>query len=240
MDLWLNRSHQANRMDNEDIQVFQGLLDEVGSDRSIRLLVLRAKGPTFCSGYDLKALASSPEVATPGFDRVVDSLENLRVPTIAAMTGSVYGGGTDLSLACDFRIGVPDIEFVMPAARLGIHYYYGGMQRYVSRLGLGAAKRLFLRAERIGADEMARIGFLDEIVERDQLEARIDAWAAALLANSPNAVQGMKNALNKISTGTADRNEVDGAWRDSLCSEDLREGLAALAEKRAAKFNSPV
>jgi enoyl-CoA hydratase len=238
-DLWLNRSRLANRLDDGDIHVLHRLLDEVNADLDVRLLVLRASGPTFCAGYDLKALGAQDRDQSPGFDALVDVLEGLRVPTIAALTGSVYGGGTDLALACDFRIGVRGIEFSMPAARLGIQYYYRGMQRYVSRLGLGAAKRLFLRSEKLGADEMARIGILDELVEQDQFEQRIDAYAADLVSNSPAAVQGMKKSLNRIAAGTADQKQVDSAWRESLGSPDLREALAALAASRVAKFSSP-
>jgi enoyl-CoA hydratase len=237
--LSLNRSDQGNRMDNEDLRVFEQLLGEVDTDLQVRVLVLRAGGRTFCSGYDLGSLASHHADGTPGFDRLVDRLESLRVPTIAALTGSVYGGGTDLALACDFRIGVPGIEFAMPAARLGIHYYYAGMRRYVARLGLGTAKRLFLYGGPIGTDEMARIGFLDEVVDKDTIDARIDVLSALLAANAPAAVQGMKFALNRIADGTANQEAVDESWRRSLRSADLREGLSARAEKRRPKFESP-
>jgi enoyl-CoA hydratase/carnithine racemase len=226
-------------MDEGDIARFGELLREVEQDRAIRVLTLRAQGPTFCAGYDLKSLGAKSQDDTPGFDQMVDVLEHLRVPTIALLSGGIYGGGTDLALACDFRLGVPEMEFVMPAARFGIHFYYGGLQRYVARLGLGAAKRLFLCGERIGAAELLRLGFLDEIVERDLIEGRAEALAAILAANSPTAVQGMKKALNGIAEGRADLAEIDAAWRRSLESADLREGLAALAEKRPPRFASP-
>jgi enoyl-CoA hydratase/carnithine racemase len=226
-------------MDEGDIAAFGALLSEVERDPEIRVLTLRAQGPTFCAGYDLKSLGAENREGTPGFDQLVDFLEHLRVPTIAVLTGGIYGGGTDLALACDFRLGVPEMELVMPAARFGIHFYYGGLQRYVARLGLGAAKRLFLCGERLGAGDLLRMGFLDEVVERDIIEERAEALAATLAANSPAAVQGMKKALNAIAEGTADLDEIDAAWRRSLQSADLQEGLAALAEKRPPRFASP-
>jgi enoyl-CoA hydratase len=238
--LWLNRSNQANRLDNDDLQIFQDLLTAVDADPCVRVLVLRAKGGTFCAGYDIKSLAGGISSKTPGFDRLVDRLETLRVPTIAAVTGGVYGGGTDLVLACDFRIGVPGLVFSMPAARLGIHYYYGGMRRYVTRLGLGAAKRLFLCAQRIDSEEMLRIGFLDEVIGLSEIEARVDALARVLADNAPTAVQQMKMSLNLIADGTAIPEVVEGLWRESLHSADLREGLAALAGKRRPSFQSPI
>src|SRR5262249_56319956 len=96
--------------------------------RRIRVLVLTAAGRTFCAGFNLGELAPERyDESAPGFDRLVDQLEALRVPTIAAVGGSLYGGGTDLALACDFRIGVPGIELMMPASRIGVQYYPGGV-----------------------------------------------------------------------------------------------------------------
>src|SRR5690606_30809646 len=98
------------------------------------------------------------------FGETVDLIEKARPITIAAVNGGAYGGGTDLCLACDFRIGIPESNMFMPAAKLGLHFYPGGMSRYVSRLGLNQAKRLFLTAQKINAQEMLAIGFLTEVV----------------------------------------------------------------------------
>src|SRR3546814_17754360 len=89
---------------------------------------------------------------------------------MSAIVGVEYGGGTDLSLACDFRVGTPAANMFMPAAKLGLHFYPGGMSRYISRLGLNQAKRLFLTAEKIEAEEMLRIGFLTELVDADRFQ----------------------------------------------------------------------
>ena len=233
----LNRPRHHNRIETGDIAALCEQFAQIDADRRLRVLVLAATGRTFCAGFNLEELAPERyDQSAPGFDRMVDQLEALRVPTIAAVGGSLYGGGTDLALACDFRIGVSGIELMMPASRIGVHYYYGGLRRYVTRLGLGAAKRLFLAAEKIDADELLRLGFLDALVPVDQLMPRVDALAQRLAAHAPAAVQGMKRALNTIAAGTADEAEIARAWRESLRSVDLAEGLAALAEKRQPKF----
>jgi enoyl-CoA hydratase len=237
--LWLNRPSKANCLSNADIAVFRTLLDCVDNNRGIRVLVLRSSGPTFCSGFDLSSLGSN-DGSTPSFDSLVDVLEKLRVPTIAAVSGGVYGGGTDLVLACDFRIGIPGIVASMPAAALGIHYYYEGLRRYVERLGLAAAKRMFLCASRLSAEELLNVGFLDEIVPAERLEATLGEWTSRLLVNSPTAVQAMKRALNGIPAGTTDKQAVERAWRDSLSSADLREALQARREKRVPRFPDPI
>jgi enoyl-CoA hydratase/carnithine racemase len=158
------------------------------------------------------------------------------VPTIAALQGSVYGGATDLALACDFRIGVESMRMLMPAARLGIVYYPNGIERYVSRLGVAAAKRLFLTAEPIEADEMRRIGYLDEIVPAEALDARVDALAATLANNAPLALAGLKRAINETAAGRLDRDALAEARARSSSSADHAEALKAWSEKRKPVF----
>ena len=121
------------------------------------MLVLTGTGRAFSAGYDLNSVAeratSAVEEQSAGsaFEVVVNRLEDLGVPTICRLNGGVYGGSTDLALACDFRIGVDSCEMFMPAARLGLHYYKSGIKRYVSRLGVDNAKKLFLTAQKIDA-----------------------------------------------------------------------------------------
>src|SRR6202023_575197 len=160
-------------------------------------------GKSFSSGFHIGALADrlagkgGADEDRDGFERMVDRLEALRVPTIAVLNGGVYGGATDLALACDFRIGVEDMRLVMPAARLGIVYYESGIRRYVTRLGVAAAKRLFLTAQFIDATRPLGIGYLDEIVPAEELMARAEALAATLAANAPLAVAGLKRAIKE-------------------------------------------
>ena len=209
--------------------------DAVEAAPAVRVLVLTADGPTFCSGYDLKALGGDAERGPAGaatFPAMADRLERLRVPTICALGGSVYGGGTDLALACDFRIGTPNVELRMTAALIGVQYYAGGMRRFVSRVGLGAAKRIFLCAEPLEAEELLRIGYLDELVPATELETRVEALARVLARNAPDAIAGMKDALDALAAGNADMTAIDRGFEASLRSPNVAEGLAARREKR--------
>ena len=124
----------------------------------------------------------------------------------------------------------------MPAARLGIVYYASGIRRYVSRLGIAAAKRFFLTAEPIDAAEMLRIGYLDEVVSPDDLMPRAEALAATLAANAPLAVTGLKRAINETAAGTLDRDALDVVRAVCSASEDHKEGVKAWTEKRTAVF----
>ena len=238
----LNRPRHRNRIERGDLDILCELLTSVDRNPSLRVLVLTGAGSTFCAGYDLGALkteAAEAASVAPGpdlFERMVDQLEELRIPTICALNGSVYGGATDLALACDFRIGVEGMELGMPASRLGVHYYQSGLRRYVTRLGLGPAKRLFLTGVPMSADRLLEIGYLDEVVPAGELAARVDALAATRAPRAPLAVQGMKRALNAVARGTADAAEVDDAVIRCMRSEDLAEGLSAWAQKRAPVF----
>src|SRR3954447_16641034 len=201
----LNRPRQHNRIEPDDLTLLRDTCARIDKDPSIRVLVLTGTGAkSFSSGYHIGALldrsSAHPHGEEPGsdaFERTVDALEGLRVPTIAALNGSVYGGATDLALACDFRIGVEGMRMHMPAARLGIIYYPSGIERYVSRLGIAAAKKLFLTAQPIDTAELLRIGYLDEAVPSEELPVRIDALATALAASAPLAVAGLKRAINE-------------------------------------------
>ncbi|HSQ73827.1 MAG TPA: enoyl-CoA hydratase/isomerase family protein [Rubrivivax sp.] len=236
----LNRPRHLNRLHREDLRALQGHFSRIAADPGVRVLLLTGSGRAFCAGFHLGELDESDDSASDDpklFEHTIDALEALPLPTIARLNGSVFGGATDLALACDFRIGVLGMELRMPAARLGLHYYASGLQRYVSRLGLAAAKRLFLLAETVAADELLRIGYLDMLVPASGLDTEVDAIAAALAGNAPLAVRGMKLSLNEIARGDVDPARL--REREAACavSADLREGLAAFAARREPKFN---
>jgi enoyl-CoA hydratase/carnithine racemase len=239
----LNRPREHNRIEPNDLAVMRETFARVDADPEIRVLVLTGTGKSFSSGYHIGALLERHASKEPPagnaddtFESVVDQLERLRVPTIAALQGSVYGGATDLALACDFRLGVDTMRMLMPAARLGIIYYPSGLERYVSRLGVAAAKRLFMTAQPIEAEEMRRIGYLDEIVPAEALMARVDELAASLAANAPIALAGLKRAINEIAAGRLDRDALAKARAHSAASADHAEALQAWSEKRPAVF----
>ena len=214
----LNRPAQHNRLDGADLDALSNLLGRIDSNPDVRVMVLTGNGRSFCAGYDLGQLAkgASGEAPAPerfSFGSLVDRVEAMRVPTIAALNGGVYGGGTDLGLACDFRIGVAQTRIMMPAGQIGLHYYASGIRRYTTRMGPGAAKRLFLLGETLDAAEMLRVGYLDELVpDLDALRARVAA-IAGLIANAPSAevIQSMKRAIDRIARGDMNPTEADAA-----------------------------
>jgi len=233
----LNRPRQHNRIEPEDLLCLLRLLDRVEADAGVRVLVLTGTGRSFSAGYNIGKLGEDTRPEIPEFGTVADRLECCRLPTICALNGSIYGGAVDFAMAADFRIGAAGMSLTMPAARLGLHYYPSGLQRAVSRLGLAAAKRLFLLAEPVGTEELLRLGFLDEVVPAEQLEARVADRAALLAGRAPLALQGMKAALNDFARGEADIAAINERHLRSQGSAELAEGRAAWLEKRTPQFS---
>jgi enoyl-CoA hydratase len=237
----LNRPRHLNRLQPDDLDALLKLFDRIEADPDLRVLVLTGTGRAFSAGYDLNSVAeratgAEDNSAGSAFAVVANRLEDLRLPTICRLNGGVYGGATDLALACDFRIGVDTCEMFMPAARLGLHYYASGIARYASRLGVNAAKKLFLTAQKIDATEMLKIGYLTAVVPADGLDAEVDRLAAILAGNAPVAMAGMKRAINEFSRGAFDAAAADRRARDSMRGDEIKEGVKAFAEKRPPKF----
>lgn len=236
-----SRPAEHNRLEPVDLRVLTNMFRDLNDRPDARVLIITGTGKSFSSGFHIGALAEDnagrkDEYDPNAFELMVDTLENLSVPTIAALNGGVYGGSTDLALACDFRIGVEGMRMFMPAARLGIIYYESGLRRYVSRLGLNNAKRLFMTAEPVEADAMLAMGYLDEIVPKEDLEVRVETLADQIASNAPIAVSGIKQGLNAIAHGSFDPAIHNANRKRAMESADHKEGVKAWAEKRKPSF----
>ena len=230
----LRRPQAANRLGSDDLAALAAHIAAVNAAEQVLVLRLEAHGKYFCSGYDIARIDAA---TTAAFEDIANALEDARPVTLALIQGGVYGGATDLALACDFRLGVPAADMFMPAARLGLHFYPRGLERYVSRLGVDTAKRLFLTTERIGADEMKAIGFLTHLVAADALHDTAERLSDTLAGMAPLALLGMKKHLNRIARGALDATDLQRDIARAAASADLREGGAAWAEKRPPQFS---
>ena len=231
----LRRPTKRNRIEPDDLVAIDAHLTTIAENDAVRVVVIAAEGTVWCAGYHLGALAEGAATRV-SFADVCDRIETLAVPTIAAMSGEVHGGGTDLGVSCDLRIGITATVLGMPAARIGLQYYPGGLRRFVQRVGASATKRIFLTGERIAAAELLRIGYLNEVVEPDQLGTRIDELCAAIAGLAPGAVASTKWAINELAGNDPDLERIHKAAASSARSAEHREGLAALAERRPAKW----
>jgi len=160
----------------------------------------------------------------------------LRPVTICALNGSVYGGATDMVLACDLRIALQGIEWRMPATALGLHYYPSGLRRYVGLFGLAAAKRAFLTARPFSASQLEALGVFEALVAPQDWAQTLQALLDDILALAPMAVQATKQSLNEIAAGTVDDKQLRERENLTSCSADFAEGRAAFAQRRRPIF----
>ena len=231
----LDKPAQHNVLNPATMKALREALTGATENKDLRVMVLTGTGKSFCAGADLGELGRYNFDENP-LEQLTDVVERLPFPTICALNGGVYGGGADLALSCDFRIGVTGMTSFIPPARIGIHYPPSGLARAVSRLGLGPAKRLFLACEKMSAKELKTIGFLDYLVDPDHLQARTEELVQDISNLAPLSLRGMKETLNDIARGELDIAKARAFQLNCLQSEDFIEGKQALAEKRKAVF----
>lgn len=239
----LNDPAKHNRLDTAGLGRLREAIEAVDANPDVRVTVLTGAGEkSFCSGYDLGSIPSGKSAQPPegrdSFETVMDRLEAMRMPTLCALNGGVYGGATDMALACDFRLGVKGMRFFMPAARFGLHYYPSGVRRYTQKVSPSFAKRAFLLSEDFTDEELLRVGYLDWLVERSQFTARVDEMAARLAGLAPLSMMHMKRAIEQFAQAQPDIPSIREGIRTCQNSEDLREGLAALRERRTPIFKA--
>lgn len=231
----LRRPQQANRLESADLLAIIAHINAVNANKDILALIIKAEGKYFCSGYNLNEVDAGGD--GPHFQEAPNAIANARPVTIACMNGAAFGGATDLALSCDFRYGVKSAFIQVPAAKIGLHFYQSGLERYVSRLGLNNAKKVLLACAKIEAEELKQIGFLDEVYETiEETENSARELAKNIASFAPIAILGMKKHLNAIAIGKADFEEIAKDEKRADNSKDLLEGLAAMREKRAPVF----
>jgi enoyl-CoA hydratase/carnithine racemase len=236
----LNRPAQRNRLENADLATLLQQLETINQDDTVRVMVLTANThgqpkPVFCAGYDIGGFSVNAQGST-AFEKVPEALAAMRPITICALNGSVYGGATDLVLACDLRLALHGIEWRMPAAALGLHYYPSGLQRYVSRFGVAGAKRAFLTARPFSAEQLNAMGLFEALVTDADWAATLQVLASDILALAPLAVQETKKSINEIAAGHMDTERLRAREHMTSDSVDFAEGRAAFAERRKPVF----
>lgn len=236
----INRPAHRNRLEDDDLKVLLAHFEQVNADTGIRVLVLTAntqghKRAVFCAGYHMGNF-DSPDADPFFFEQIPQALADLRPVTICALNGSVYGGATDLVLACDLRVALDGIEFRMPATSLGLHYYPSGLQRYVACLGVSGAKRAFLSGRSLSAADLDHFGCLEACVGPETFDETVQALAGQVARLAPLAAELTKRSLNEIAMGKPDTATMHARERLTMASSDFKEGRQAFIEKRLPDF----
>jgi enoyl-CoA hydratase len=237
----LNDPAKHNRLDPGGLDLLMAAVEAADAHPEVRVTVITGAGEkTFCSGYDLGSIPAGGQKQTghkdSAFEAVMDRIEAMRMPTLCALNGGVYGGATDMALACDFRLGVKGMKFFMPAARFGLHYYPSGLRRYTQKVSPSFAKRAFLLSEDFADTELLAVGYLDWLVDRSEFKGKIDEISNRLATLAPLSMVNMKRAIEQFAQAEPDISAIRQNMRECATSEDLREGLAALRERRQPDF----
>ena len=235
--LILNNPEKHNVLTCAVISTFQEALAIVKSDPSVRVLVITGNGDrSFCSGASLEELKTG-ELKAEDFPELTEAVAHLPIPKICALNGSVYGGGSELALSCDFRIGVQGMRMFVPPARIGLCYPISGIQRFVNILGANAAKRLLIASEDFDGEGLLEIGFLTQLCEKPDLLPTADALAKRISGYAPLAIEAMLAISDQFIHGNHDAHAAHALFQRCANSDDLKEGLASVAEKRPPVFS---
>jgi enoyl-CoA hydratase len=239
----VNRADKRNALDAATVGELDAVFASLGADPAVRGVVLTGAGESiFAAGADIAELERLTAADVPGFcerrRRLVDRIEWLGKPVIAAVNGYALGAGCELALACHVRIASDNAVFGLPAVKLGLICGYGGTQRLPRLVGRGRALELLLTGERIDATEALRIGLVNKVVFRDRLLEEAEALLRRMVVNPSRALRSTLEAVNGgVDRPLGEAQEGEAAlFAEVLASEDAKEGLRAFLEKRPARF----
>jgi enoyl-CoA hydratase len=239
----LNRPKVLNALSHATWENLQAAFEDAREDETVRGVILTGAGDkAFIAGADISELAHvsavEAERSSAYGQKVLNLIEDLGKPVIAAINGFALGGGCETAMACTIRIASESAKFGQPEVKLGVIPGGGGTQRLPRLVGKGRALQLILSGEIVSAQEAYRIGLVNEVVPAAQLITRAEAILKQIFSNAPLAVKYSLEAVNKgLETSQAEGLSLEASLF-GLCAgtEDKKEGTSAFLEKRKAQF----
>ena len=243
--LTLDRPDARNALSIELCDAIVDALEEIDARLESRVIVLRGEGKVFCSGADFAAVSGPRGLEfLPAFERMLEAVARTRLPTIAAIHGAALGGGLQLATACDFRVADGDAKIGIPSSKIGILVNFENVQRLMLLVGHAAAREILITGRTYSGEDAERLGLLNRAVEPGSVAAAASELAAKIASVAPLSVQGSKRAIQAVvdhlagarSTDPEKVAEIDRLVGGAYRSDDLQEGLAAMAERRPPRF----
>ena len=240
----IHRPEALNALNMTVLEELSAILEKIEEDETIRAVILTGEGRSFVAGADIAHMSTLTVAEAREFSafgqNVMNDIERIEKPFIAAVNGFALGGGCELAMACDIRIASSKAKFGQPEVGLGITPGFGGTQRLAKIVGKGMAKYLILTAETIGAEEALRIGLVEKVTEPEQLMSVCEEIANKIASKAPIAVAMSKTCINKgyhldLYSGSALEAQAFGGC---FGTEDQKEGMLAFLEKRHATFKN--
>jgi len=246
--LILNRPEKGNSLTAGMLEGIEQVLRELRAQDRVRCLIVRGAGDrAFCTGYDVSLLPVPPTEAeeehlrkSPPLEGALRALEAFPYPVLAMINGNTFGGGVELALACDIRVGARGIRMGVPAARLGLVYPHRGMGRFLRTLGFGWSLEVLLGGRGHNDETCLRMGLLHYLVDPEKLERYVQDMAREVAQHAPLALKGMKEALYRMAghphLAAEEEQLLESLFIDSLKSRDMAEARQAFMEKRRPRF----
>jgi enoyl-CoA hydratase len=239
----VNRPKVLNALNRRTFEDLKTAFEHARGDASIRGVVLTGAGDkAFIAGADIGELATTTAVEAEDGSRfgqeVLNLIENMGKPVIAAVNGFALGGGCETAMACTMRVASEHARFGQPEVKLGLLPGGGGTQRLPRLVGKGRALQIILSGEMISAQEAYRIGLVNEVVPAAEVVSRAEAILKQIFANAPLAVKYSLDAVNRgLETSQAEGQVLEASFF-GLCAgtEDKKEGAQAFLQKRAPQF----
>jgi len=240
----LNRPDKLNALNSDVLDALEATFAEIKADPTIHAVVVTGSGPkAFAAGADIEELHRQDTYSGRLFaergQRVLNAIERLGKPVIAAVNGFALGGGCELAMACHIRFASENARFGQPEINLGIIPGYGGTQRLSRLVGPAKAMELVLSGDMVGADEALRLGLVNRVYPQDTLLASTQAFAAWLATKAPLALYGCLEAVQVADdTSLLEGLFVEASIFARVCgTQDFKEGTQAFLEKRQASFS---
>jgi len=242
----ISNPERRNALDHEILDALAETLPRLDREIETRCVLITGAPPAFSAGYDIASIPSrtferdaEALVAHP-FHAAMEAIAAHPWPTLAAINGHCLGGGLELAITCDLRICAAGAKLGMPPAKLGLVYGHTGLRKFLDTVGLARTKELFLTGRNFEARRAEQIGLVHEVVESAGFENAAVGLAAEIAANAPISMRGNKRAIEVLSQNAVLSEQQEAgliALREScFASEDLREGIAAFAEKRKPRW----
>ncbi|MFN8625686.1 MAG: enoyl-CoA hydratase-related protein [Candidatus Binatia bacterium] len=239
----VNRSQALNALDPATLDELMHCCEGLRLNADVRCVILTGAGTkAFVAGADIAAMVAMSALEGRAFARhgqqIMQALEELPIPVIAAVNGFALGGGMELALACDLIVASQTAKFGQPEINLGIIPGFGGTQRLARRIGVAAARLLIYSGDMVDADEALRLGVVNRVVAAADLMSEVHRLAAVLAAKAPVAIRQAKAAINlgpDVALRDGCRYEAE-AFAVAFGSADRIEGMRAFLEKRQPAY----
>jgi enoyl-CoA hydratase/3-hydroxyacyl-CoA dehydrogenase len=238
----MNRPEAMNALNEKVLRELKEAIAQIRDDANARVLIITGEGPAFVAGADIRAMMAKNLVEIREFTRlghgVLNDIERMEKPVIAAINGFALGGGLELALACDIRLASTDARMGFPEVGLGIFPGMGGTQRTTQLIGKGRACELIFTGYQISAEEAENMGLVNRAVAPHQLMAEARRLAERIARQGPIAVGRAKTAINQALRSDLDSGlafELE-AVTQTFGTEDQDEGMTAFLERRKPEF----